>query len=95
MDAPTPLTQLILMLKINSWMQCKVLQTRLKALQFKIRLKGPAQFGQNMPVQPPQQPAPAQPGPVGPIVPGQPAPVQPVPVGPVVPAPPKYFIKIG
>ena len=28
-----------------------------------------AQTGQNVPVQPPQQPAPVQPGPVGPVVP--------------------------
>ena len=46
-----------------------------------------AQIGQNVPMQPPQQPAPVQPGPIGPVVPAQPAPVQPVPTGQVVPAP--------
>ena len=51
------------------------------------QVQGPAQVGQNVPMQPPQQPASAQPGPVGPVVPAQPAPVQTVPVGPVVPAP--------
>ena len=45
------------------------------------QVKGPAQVGQNVPIQPPQQPAPAQPSPVGPVVPGQPVPVQPVPIG--------------
>ena len=77
-----PLTQLILMLKINSWMQCKVLQIKLKVLQPKIRLKvlqskiqvqGPvnnnAQVGQNIPMQPQQQAAPVQPVPIGPVAP--------------------------
>ena len=53
--------------------------------QFLDAVKGPAnnnaQVSQNVPMQPPQQPAPAQPGPVGPVVPAQPAPVQPVPIG--------------
>ena len=44
-----------------------------------------------MPVQPPQLQVPAQPGPVGPIMPAQPAPVQPVPVGLVVPAPQVFY----
>ena len=34
-----PLTQLILMLEINSWMQCKVPQIKLKVLQPKLRFK--------------------------------------------------------
>ena len=34
---------------------------------------------------------PAQPGPVGPVVPAQPAPVQPVPVGLAVPAPQVFY----
>ena len=46
-----------------------------------------AQVDQNVPMQPPQQPAPIQPGPVGPVVPAQPVPVQPVPVGLVAPVP--------
>ena len=46
-----------------------------------------AQIGQNVPMQPPQQPAPQQPGPIGPVVPVEPAPVQPGPIGPVVSAP--------
>ena len=50
-----------------------------------------AQVGQNVPMQPPQQPAPAQPGLVGPVVPAQPAPVQPVPIDPVVPAPQVFY----
>ena len=52
---------------------------------------GPAQVGQNVPMQPQQQPAPAQPSPVGPVVPAQPAPVQPVPIGPAVPAPQVFY----
>ena len=56
------------------------------------QVQGPAnnnaQISQNVPVQPPQQPAPVQPGPIGPVVPAQPAPVQPGPIGPVVPAQP-------
>ena len=36
---PVPLTLLILMLKINSWMQSKVPQIKLKVLQSKIKLK--------------------------------------------------------
>ena len=59
--------------------------------QFMYVVQGPtnnnAQVGQNVPVQPPQQPTPVQPGQVGPVVPAQPAPVQPVPIGPVIPAP--------
>ena len=51
------------------------------------QFQGPAQVGQNVPVQPLLQPVPAQPSPVGPVVPAQPAPVQPVSVGLVVPAP--------
>ena len=43
------------------------------------------------PVQPLQQPAPAQPSPVGPTVPAQPAPVQPVPVGLVAPVPQVFY----
>ena len=61
-------------------MQCKVPQIKLKVLPSKIKLKfkgqaaqGPAnnnaQVGQNVPVQPPQQPAPAQPVPAGLVVP--------------------------
>ena len=46
----------------------------------------PTQVGQNVPVQPLQQPAPAQPSPIGPVVPAQQAPVQPVPIGLAVPA---------
>ena len=53
-----------------------------------------AQIGHNVPMQPPQQPAPVQPGPIGPVVPSQPAPVQPGPIGPKC-MPLKYFIKIG
>ena len=34
-----PLTPLILMLKIELWMWCKVLQNKLKVLQSKIKLK--------------------------------------------------------
>ena len=45
-----------------------------------------AQIGQNVPMQPPQQP-----GPIGPVVPAQPAPVQPGPIGPVVPAPQVFY----
>ena len=58
-------------------------------------VQGPAnnngQVCQNEPVQPPQQPAPAERDPVGPVVPAQPAPVQPVPVGPAVPAPQVFY----
>ena len=50
-----------------------------------------AQVGQNVPIQPPQQPAPVQPGPVGSVVPAQPAPVQPVSSGPVAPAPQVFY----
>ena len=45
-----------------------------------------AQIGQNVPMQPPQQP-----GPDGLLVPVQPAPVQPGPIGPVVPAPQVFY----
>ena len=72
-----PLTPLIIMLKINSWIQCKVLQIKLKVLQPKIKLKvlnNNAQVGQNVPVQPAQQ-----------------APAQPVPAGPGVPAPQVFY----
>ena len=95
-----PLTPLNLMLKINLWMWCKVPQIKLKVLQFKSKPKalqsktkcqGPAQVGQNMPVQPPQLQVPAQPSPVGSIMPAQPAPVQPVPIGQVVPAPQVFY----
>ena len=55
------------------------------------QVQGPAQVGQNVPMQSPQQPAPAQPSPVGPVVPAQPAPVQPVPIGLVVPAPQVFY----
>ena len=51
------------------------------------QVRGPAQVGQNVPVQPPPLQVPAPPGPVGPIVPAHPAPAQPVPKGLVVPAP--------
>ena len=50
-----------------------------------------AQIGQNVPMQPQQQPAPVQPGPIGPVVPAQPVPVQPGPIGPVVPAPQMFY----
>ena len=53
--------------------------------------KNNAQVGQNVPMQSPQQPAPAQPGLVGPVVPAQPGPVQPVPVDPAVPAPRVFY----
>ena len=53
--------------------------------------QGPAQVGQNVPMQPPQQPAPAQPSLAGPVVPAQPAPIQPVPIGPVAPAPQVFY----
>ena len=96
-----PLTPLNLMLKINLWMWCKVPQIKLKVLQFKSKqaqgpavqnqVQGPAQVGQNMPVQPPQLQVPAQPSPVGSIMPAQPAPVQPVPIGQVVPAPQVFY----
>ena len=63
--------------------------------QFVDAVQGPtnnnAQVGQNMPMQPPQQPVPAQSGPVGPIVPAPPAPVQPVPIGSAVPAPQVFY----
>ena len=36
------------------------------------QVQGPAQIDQNVPMQPPQQPAPVQPGPIGPAVPAQP-----------------------
>ena len=66
--------------------------------QFLDAVQGPtnnnAQVGQNVPMQPPQQPAPAQPGPVGPVVPAPPAPVQPVPFGPAVPAPQGILSKL-
>ena len=78
-----PLTQLILMLKINLWMQCKVPQIKLKVLKkvqnqaqgpaVQNQAQGPAnnnaQVGQNVPMQPPQQLAPAQPVPAGLVVP--------------------------
>ena len=78
---PMPLIQLILMLKISLWMPYKVLRIKLKVLQITM-----LKIGQNVPMQPPQQP-----GPVGPVVPAQPAPVQPGPVGPVVPAPQVFY----
>ena len=59
------------------------------AVQYQIQ--GPAQVGQNVPMQPLQQPAPAQPSPIGSVVPAQPAPVQPIPVGPAVPAPQVFY----
>ena len=55
------------------------------------QVQGPAQVGQNVPMQPLQQQIPAQPSPVGPIVPAQPAPVQPVPIGLAVPAPQIFY----
>ena len=74
------------MLEINLWMQCKVLQIKFKVPAVQNQVQGPVQVGQNMPVQPPPLQVPAQPGPVGPIIPAQSAPVQPVPIGLVVPA---------
>ena len=50
-----------------------------------------AQIGQDMPMQPPQQPALQQPGPTGPVVPAQPVPVQQGPIGSVVPAPQMFY----
>ena len=44
-----------------------------------------------MPAQPPLLQVPAQPSPVGPIMPAQPAPVQLVPIGLVVPAPQVFY----
>ena len=77
-----PLILLILMLKINLWMRCKVLQIKLKgpAVQnqdqgpaVQIQIQGPvnnnAQVGQNIPMQLPQQLAPAQPVPSCLVVP--------------------------
>ena len=77
-----PLTLLILMLKINLWMQCKVPQNQAQgpAVQdqaqgpaVQIQLQGPvnnnAQVGQNIPMQLPQQLAPAQPVCTGLVVP--------------------------
>ena len=55
------------------------------------QIQGPAQVGQNEPMQPSQQQVPAQPSPVGPVVPVQPAPVQPVPIGLAVPAPQVFY----
>ena len=59
------------------------------------QIQGPAnnnaQIGHNVPMQPPQQPAPVQPGPICPVVPAQPAPVQPVSTGLVAPAPQVFF----
>ena len=55
------------------------------------QIQGPAQVGQNVPMQPLQQPAPAQLSPVGPVVPAQPAPIQPVPIGLAVPAPQVFY----
>ena len=55
------------------------------------QVQGPAQVGQNVPVQPPLPQAPAQPSPVGPVVPTQPAPVQPGLVGLVAPAPQVFY----
>ena len=55
------------------------------------QVQGPAQIGQNVHAQPPLPQAPAQPGPVGPVVPAQPVPVQPVPIGPVAPAPQVFY----
>ena len=84
-----PLTQLTLMFKINLWMWYKVPGMRLKAVQNQIQ--GPVQVGQNVPMQPLQQQAPAQPGPVCPVVPAQPAQVQPVLFGLAVPAPQVFY----
>ena len=55
------------------------------------QVQGPAQVGQNVPVQPPLPQAPAPPGPVGPVVPAQLAPAQPVPIGLVAPAPQVFY----
>ena len=52
------------------------------------QVQGPAQVGQNVPMQPPPQPTPAQPGRV---VPAQPVPAQPVPVDLSVPAPQEFY----
>ena len=51
--------------------RCKFPQfrTKLKVLQVQVPAQGPAQVGQNIPVQPPQQPAPVQPAPAGIVVP--------------------------
>ena len=73
-----PLTLLIPMLKVNLWIQCKVLQIKLKVLQSKFEFKvwqlkvlqtTMPPDGQNVPMQPPHQLAPAQPVPTGPVVP--------------------------
>ena len=53
--------------------------------------QGPPQVGQNVPMQPLQQPAPAQPSAIGTVIPAQPAPVQLVLVGLVVPAPQVFY----
>ena len=72
---PMPLALIILMLKINSWIQCKVLQIKLKlkVLQSKIKLKvlqtTMLKLVKNVPVQPPEQPSPAQPVPTGLVAP--------------------------
>ena len=55
------------------------------------QVQGPAQVGQNVPVQPPPPQAPAPPSPVGPVVPAQLAPAQPVPIGLVAPAPQVFY----
>ena len=55
------------------------------------QVQGPAQIGQKVPMQSPQQPASVQPGPIGPVEPAQPAPEQPVPVGPRAPAPQVFY----
>ena len=55
------------------------------------QVQGPAQVGQNVPVQPPLPQAPAPPSPVGPVVPAQLAPAQPVPIGPVAPTPQVFY----
>ena len=63
--------------------------------QFVDAVQGPAnnnvQVGQNGPMQPPQQPAPAQLSPVSCVVPAQPGLVQPVPIGLVAPAPQVFY----
>ena len=52
-----PLIQLILMLKINLWMQCRVTQNQVQGPAVQNQAQGPAnnnaQVGQNVPVQPP------------------------------------------
>ena len=57
------------------------------------QIQGPAEVGQNVPRQPPQQQIPAQPSPVGPIVPVQPSPSTTSSCWCGSACPIKYFIK--